>query len=610
MKRFNLLNFALAAVLAGAASAATVRKADDTVVSGEVVGIEDGKVLVSQSAPVAAGAAAKLTGTVIGTDGSWNDEGNTREKAMDGNVATFFDAQEDVAWVGLDLGKPHVMTQVRYCPRAPGNGDFAQRMIGGKFQGSNSADFSTGVVDLHTVVSAPPQGTLTTGVIANSGTFRYVRYLSPEKGHCNVAEVEFWGKGVAAPTTQAVKGAQRIPLEDIAIITLREKPRPVEPAANTGQPQMEQVTVLGGVMNFLFGGGMVPPVPQRVRGGQNQTAAAQPPAPPTTRPAHSGQWQVKLQGEDRWTGLVKSWSEKKVQFQPDASPDVIIDVPVERLREVWKGSAALVAQARAMKIAAGTEDVAFIEKDNQVHDVKGLVVGIEADLLVFRYGDADRKINLNRLVGITFASPQVVKDEAFHQAVELMSGDVISGQCKAMAGNSVEIETAWGKAMKIPLDSVANIQCRNGKLVYVSDLTPAHVEQVPYFDRVFPWRADVSISGGQLRLLDGVYDKGLAVHSRCVLEYDIGGKFEQFKAHVGFQQPEGLAGQCVIRVLGDGKVLYENVDARGDRPPVDVEAGVKGMSRLTLEVDFGEGQDVADRVVWGNARLLRAQVQK
>ena len=38
---------------------------------------------------------------------------------------------------------------------------FGDRLVGGKFQGSSSADFSSGVVDLFTVTEAPPDGELT-----------------------------------------------------------------------------------------------------------------------------------------------------------------------------------------------------------------------------------------------------------------------------------------------------------------------------------------------------------------------------------------------------------------------------------------------------------------
>ncbi len=45
----------------------------------------------------------KLTGTAIGTAGSWSNSGNTKEKALDGDVSTFFDAPTaDNSYVGID----------------------------------------------------------------------------------------------------------------------------------------------------------------------------------------------------------------------------------------------------------------------------------------------------------------------------------------------------------------------------------------------------------------------------------------------------------------------------------------------------------------------------
>ena len=134
------------------------------------------------------GAPVKLNGTVIETPGSWGNGGNTRDKALDGDTNTYFDAATSNGnWVGLDLGTAHVITQVRYFPRS----DQAGRMDGGIFQGSNSADFSSGVTTLHTISGIPPVA-YTSATISNSTSFRYVRYLSPIGGYGNVAEVEFY----------------------------------------------------------------------------------------------------------------------------------------------------------------------------------------------------------------------------------------------------------------------------------------------------------------------------------------------------------------------------------------------------------------------------------
>jgi hypothetical protein len=40
-----------------------------------------------------------------------------------------------------------------------------------------------------------------------------------------------------------------------------------------------------------------------------------------------------------------------------------------------------------------------------------------------------------------------------------------------------------------------------------------------------------------------------------------------------------------------------------------MDVDVSGVKTLSLEADFGRGQDVGDRVVWANPRLLRADAK-
>ena len=90
----------------------------------------------------------KLTGTVIGTPGAFKGDDTGITKAFDGDTATFVDAAESTGgsgcWLGLDLGTPKTITRLRFFPRLEWTG----RMSGGKFQGSDTPDFSKDVVDL------------------------------------------------------------------------------------------------------------------------------------------------------------------------------------------------------------------------------------------------------------------------------------------------------------------------------------------------------------------------------------------------------------------------------------------------------------------------------
>ena len=92
------------------------------------------------------------------------------------------------------------------------------------------------------------------------------------------------------------------------------------------------------------------------------------------------------------------------------------------------------------------------------------------------------------------------------------------------------------------------------------------------------------------------------------MPFDIaaGNEFERLRAKIGFQQPEGKAGRAAVRIVGDGKVLWKNDDLRGDASkPIEVDVSVAKIKSLSLEADYGGNFDVAGRIVWGEARLVK-----
>ncbi len=177
----------------------------------------------ANSAQVAATADGQLFGTVIGTDDSFGWHGATREILFDGSLRSFIDiGGTGGGWAGLDLGSGigAVITGVRYCPRP----NFANSMVGGKFQASNTADFSSGVVDLFTITTAPAEGVLTFQSVNSGSAYRYVRYIQPTgSGWNTAAEVQFLGTatGQSAPAVPVVSAARVNGLQiDIALDAL------------------------------------------------------------------------------------------------------------------------------------------------------------------------------------------------------------------------------------------------------------------------------------------------------------------------------------------------------------------------------------------------------
>lgn len=157
--------------------------------SAQLVG-GSGPVWSSVSTPCSG---TQLTGTVIGTAGSYGNSGNTKHKVFDNNNSTYFDAlAADGQWAGLDLGTSMNITCIRFCPRSY----FYSRMPGGKFQISTDSSF-TNPVTIYTIpatlVSQFQDYYISSGNSTVPTQARYIRYLSPDSGWGNIAEMTVYG---------------------------------------------------------------------------------------------------------------------------------------------------------------------------------------------------------------------------------------------------------------------------------------------------------------------------------------------------------------------------------------------------------------------------------
>ena len=154
------------------------------------------------SATACSGESIQAIGTVIGTPGSW-DGVSTGQKAFDGNINTYFDGPKaDNQWTGMDLGSNQAITCIKFRPRNGAEG----RIKGGKFQISSNADFT----DSLTIYTIPANSNpsfkdyFITSKITSGVPARFIRYLSPDNGFGNIAEITVYslpGSGFKAAST-------------------------------------------------------------------------------------------------------------------------------------------------------------------------------------------------------------------------------------------------------------------------------------------------------------------------------------------------------------------------------------------------------------------------
>ena len=138
----------------------------------------------------AAASAARLPATVAGPAGSYGNRGDVVGRAADGDPGTAFDAPAaDGNVVTLTATDATPARFLAYAPRA-GSPVLQQRMVGGVFQASPTADFASPTT-VCTVTDAPPPGRLTYVPVPPAlAADRFWRYVSPKGSHGNIAEFE------------------------------------------------------------------------------------------------------------------------------------------------------------------------------------------------------------------------------------------------------------------------------------------------------------------------------------------------------------------------------------------------------------------------------------
>lgn len=116
--------------------------------------------------------------------------------AFDGKLDTYYHSCANITsgdWIGLDLGKKHVISSIAYAPRI--DNDYRERIQLGIFEGANEPDFGDAIPLF--IVSGPAERELTVRQINCSRAFRYVRFIFPaarQSGKSSyVSELKFYG---------------------------------------------------------------------------------------------------------------------------------------------------------------------------------------------------------------------------------------------------------------------------------------------------------------------------------------------------------------------------------------------------------------------------------
>jgi hypothetical protein len=311
--------------------------------------------------------------------------------------------------------------------------------------------------------------------------------------------------------------------------------------------------------------------------------------------------------------------------QPDDHTTIqvpIKDVVAVRLRELEPAIKEQWEQIRSQNLPS---DVLVIvsPRGKNLDGVEGVLGDITTDKIQFEYDGSSMRVDRARVAGwIYFRKNTSTQPEPRcilhgHTGLRGAVNDI------RLTGQTLEITTAGGTLLKWPLADLRFADFSAGKILYLSDLTPASERWTPLvglsptaesaakYGRV---RLDQSAFGGTLTLLvDGSassarsvksFSKGVAIRSRTELVYRLPPGFKQFVALAGIEPATSSTGDVRFLIYADDRSLFD-ADIAGDQAPREIKLNIAGAKRLKIVVDFGQNLDTGDWLNLCEARLIK-----
>lgn len=260
-------------------------------------------------------------------------------------------------------------------------------------------------------------------------------------------------------------------------------------------------------------------------------------------------------------------------------------------------------------------DLVIVRKSNALDFLAGIIRRVTAETVEFEVDGDLLPVKKAKLDGIVYHHAAADQLPTSIARIATRDGGSLSASHVAINENALDITTPAGASMSWPLDELERIDFSQGKVFYLSDLEwdARRSTWEPYFGRAeqvgpltefYRPRRNANFSGEPLRLDGQTFRRGLALRSRTELFFRLPEDFRRFVAVAGIDDSVGDAGHVQLRILGDGRTLFDAA-LSGSDPPVPLQLDIAGVRELQIVVDFGDDLDVADHVSLGEAKVIK-----
>jgi len=262
----------------------------------------------------------------------------------------------------------------------------------------------------------------------------------------------------------------------------------------------------------------------------------------------------------------------------------------------------------ALNLEGLTGDVLVASSDEAgLVPVAGVLKAIGPEKITFNYGGEDRTIDAAKVQYIRLAAT-AAKSAPARGVLVGIGGARVPFAAATLNHGDVRIQSLSLGTVAAPLEKVSELRYHSERVTYLSDLKPAAVCQSGSLgEAVFVYRTDQSALRKPLRLDGRTYARGLGMHSRCELTYQLDGAYVTFVAIAGIDDAARPRGHAILSISTDLKSRADTFTLTGADKARLIRLDVRGANQLTILVDFGADLDIGDHVDLAEARLIKAE---
>ncbi|MGE3182791.1 MAG: NPCBM/NEW2 domain-containing protein [Phycisphaerae bacterium] len=337
-------------------------------------------------------------------------------------------------------------------------------------------------------------------------------------------------------------------------------------------------------------------------------AAIRPLDKPSATSSPQSPFRFELADGSQFSGTIREQAQDRVVVRVMLDGDA--RVPLDGIRLIRNEEASTIAlrrleeqyAARAKQAAPLPDDELIVAKEDQALVLRGTVRALTADHVSFTWNGREMDVPWSRAAGVLFGR---VEPRSSSSVIVMDDGQRFGGQISEGDTKRIVLQSGVFDQFEIPWSRIAEIRLASRRVTYLSDLKPLHYEHKNLLGIAWPYGRDEAIDGGELRLNENKFSRGLVLHSDSRIEYALGGEFQSMTATVGIfdRYPQGVAN---VRVLGDGRTLWsiQNLQARS---PQALQIDISRVRALEIFVESGANLDLGDHVFFADAKLIRKE---